>query len=171
MSDDESRTGNQRTKGSHEKGRAQRRSDFERYQAVLLFLEGYQKKEIARIIGRCPHSVGHYVQAYENGGVDGLLQRGVSTGKPSRLTPEQKQILLKTVAYKTPDDVGFFCTLFAGSAVYRTKMEKNLHTARGIQASSFTGIKLYKTDLYASKSRSSEAEYVCPGDLSLSKKT
>jgi hypothetical protein len=33
--------------------KAQGRRDFERYQAVLLFLEGYQKKEIAQIIGRC----------------------------------------------------------------------------------------------------------------------
>jgi transposase len=87
--------------------KAQGRRDFERYQAALLFLEGYQKKEIAQIIGRCPHSVGHYVQAYEKGGIAGLLQRGVSTGKPSRLTPEQKQILLETVAHKTPNDVGF----------------------------------------------------------------
>ncbi|MCP3764789.1 helix-turn-helix domain-containing protein [Domibacillus sp. A3M-37] len=83
--------------------KAQGRRDFERYQAVL----GYQKKEIAQIIGRCPHSFGHYVQAYEKGGIDGLLQRGVSTGKPSRLTSEQKQILLETVAYKTNQLVEF----------------------------------------------------------------
>jgi transposase len=83
------------------------RRDFERYQAVLLFLEGYQKKEISRIIGRCTHTVGHYVRAYETGGIDGLLERGVSPGKPSRLTPEQKQALRETVAYKTPDEVGF----------------------------------------------------------------
>lgn len=87
--------------------KAQGRRDFERYQAALLFLEGYQKKEIAQIIGRCPHTVGSYVRLYENGGIDGLLQRGVSTGKPSRLSSEQKQILLETVAYKTPDEAGF----------------------------------------------------------------
>ncbi|OKL35284.1 hypothetical protein BLL40_16170 [Domibacillus mangrovi] len=38
--------------------KAQGRRDFERYQAVLLFLEGYQKKEIAQIIGHCSHSIG-----------------------------------------------------------------------------------------------------------------
>jgi hypothetical protein len=51
--------------------------------------------------------------------------------------------------------------------VHRTGMARHLHTARCIQASSFAGFHLHKTHLYASKSRSSGADYVCAGDLSI----
>ena len=85
---------------------AKDRRDFERYQAVFLSLSGYPHKEIAVMIGRCSHSVGHYVKAYKQNGLDGL-KRTSPPGKAFRLTMEQRNILKETVAYKTPDEVGF----------------------------------------------------------------
>ncbi len=85
---------------------AKDRRDFERCQAVFLSLSGYPHKEIAMMIGRCSHSVSHYVKAYRQSGLDGL-KRATPLGKAFRLTVEQRKILKETVAYKTPDEVGF----------------------------------------------------------------
>lgn len=82
------------------------RRSFERYQALLLWKKGYPETEIAEIIGRCPLTVHNYVEAYQKSGIAGL-RRGVSTGKPPKLSSRQRQVLLETIAYKTPADVGF----------------------------------------------------------------
>jgi hypothetical protein len=52
------------------------------------------------------HSVDHYVKAYRQNGLDSL-ERATPPGKAFRLTVEQRKILKETVAYKTPDEVGF----------------------------------------------------------------
>lgn len=84
----------------------QDRRMYERYQAVRLVLEGRTRKETADIINRTEHTVGKYVSAYEADGLAGL-RRGVSTGKPPRLSEAQRQELKDIVADQTPADVGF----------------------------------------------------------------
>lgn len=79
---------------------------FERYQAVYLYLGGYIMKKIAEIIGRHPVTVSIYISNYNESGIEGL-ELGHSTGKPSKLSEEQKAILLKTVSTQVPADVGF----------------------------------------------------------------
>lgn len=79
---------------------------FERVQAVKLVLEGESRKETGRIIGRCEHTVGKYVSAYKENGLDGL-RPGTSSGRPPKLTEAQRQELKEIVAYKIPADVGF----------------------------------------------------------------
>lgn len=79
---------------------------YERYQAVYLSLQGYKQKEIAQITGRTTKSIYHYMKAYKEKGIDGLAM-GHSPGAPRKLTPEQEQKLVETVAYKQPVDVGF----------------------------------------------------------------
>lgn len=84
----------------------QDRRMYERYQAVRLVLEGRTRKETADIINRTEHTVGKYVSAYETDGLP-RLRRGVSTGKPPRLSPAPRQELKDIVANQTPADVGF----------------------------------------------------------------
>ncbi|WP_251047706.1 IS630 family transposase [Planococcus sp. ISL-110] len=85
---------------------AQDRRSFERYQALFLWKKGYSETEIAEIIGRCSLTVLNYVDAYQKSGIAGL-RRGVSTGKPLKLSAIQRQVLQEIIAYKTPADVGF----------------------------------------------------------------
>lgn len=79
---------------------------FERYQAVFLHFAGKTNVEIAAIILRNRGTVGSYIKAYKNGGLPGL-QMGISTGKPSYLTLEQRAELADLITTKTPADVGF----------------------------------------------------------------
>ena len=82
---------------------------FERYQAILLYLNGKPVKEIAETIQRNPSTVYDYIKAYQAHGLDGL-QMNYSTGKPSKLSKEQYALLSDTIATKVPADVGFPAT-------------------------------------------------------------
>lgn len=79
---------------------------FERYQTVFLHLEGKNNIEIAAIIQRNRATVGEYIKAYKKEGITGL-RMGISTGKPNRLTVEQRTELADIIITKTPADVGF----------------------------------------------------------------
>ena len=85
---------------------AKDRRHFERYQAVHLYLNDYKMKEIGQIIGRRHETVGSYIAAYKEAGIEGL-SLGHSTGKPKRLTDEQEAALVETITNKLPADVGF----------------------------------------------------------------
>lgn len=85
---------------------AKDRRHFERYQTVYLYLTGSQMKEIARIIGRIPETVGIYIATYKDHGLEGLTLNH-STGRPSHLSAEQTALLIETIATKVPADVGF----------------------------------------------------------------
>ncbi|GGB51833.1 hypothetical protein GCM10011409_31760 [Lentibacillus populi] len=63
-------------------------------------------KEIGKIINRHHEIVGIYIKSYKEGSLEGLAL-GHSTGKPSKLSEEQKAELLETVSTKVPADVGF----------------------------------------------------------------
>ncbi len=62
---------------------------FQRYQAVVLVLKGYQYAEVSEMIGRSMATVSHYVQAYRLGGLAALEPRH-SPGRPHRLTSKSK---------------------------------------------------------------------------------
>jgi transposase len=85
---------------------AKDRRSYERFQSVYLSLKGYTQREIADITGRCVKTIHHYVSAYKEKGLDGL-EITYSPGAPTKLTKEQQQQLVETVAYKQPVDVGF----------------------------------------------------------------
>ncbi|AMA71700.1 helix-turn-helix domain-containing protein [Aneurinibacillus thermoaerophilus] len=47
---------------------------YERYQAISLFLQGYKYEQISAIIGRNKKTVGTYVKAYREQGLEGLVR-------------------------------------------------------------------------------------------------
>jgi transposase len=79
---------------------------YERYQAVLLHLQGYPYRKIKQILNRDMVTVGNYVRAYKAKGLDGLMM-GQSPGAPRKLSTEQEQEFYQTVTEKTPEAVGF----------------------------------------------------------------
>lgn len=65
---------------------------FERYQTVLLHLKGMTYAQIVEIVGRSAMTVGKYVQAHREKGIEGL-NMGQSSGRPPFLTSEQEEQL------------------------------------------------------------------------------
>jgi transposase len=79
---------------------------FERYQTVLLHLQGMTYAQIVEIVGRSAVTVGNYVKAQREKGIEGL-NMGQSPGRPPFLTNEQEEQLRKLVTEQSPADVGF----------------------------------------------------------------
>lgn len=85
---------------------AKERRMYERYQAIYLYLKGTSMSAIADILNRNRMTVSSYIHTYENGGL-AALQFKHSSGAPTRLTKEQQEQLIQTIAYSVPDEVGF----------------------------------------------------------------
>ncbi|WP_235533323.1 IS630 family transposase, partial [Paenibacillus sp. Leaf72] len=85
---------------------AKERRMYERYQAIYLHLKGTSMSVIADILNRNRMTVSSYIHTYENGGL-AALQLKHSSGAPTRLTKEQQEQLIQTIAYSVPDEVGF----------------------------------------------------------------
>lgn len=79
---------------------------YERYQAVLLHLEGHTAPEIGHIIGRNRKTVGIYLAAYRAGGLAGLGPLP-HTGRPRRLSLGQEAELAEIVSTRLPSETGF----------------------------------------------------------------
>ncbi|WP_110113493.1 winged helix-turn-helix domain-containing protein [Bacillus sp. CGMCC 1.16541] len=92
----------------------------QRIMSVRFVMEGYEGQEIARILVRARQAISIYIHTFEEEGMDGLLRRGTSPGKPCRLSKEQQEQLMKTIIEETPKSIGI-------------AMESHWHT-RNIQA-------------------------------------
>jgi putative transposase len=80
---------------------------LQRYQAILMLLQGRPVDEIAQVIGKKRASVFNYAKSFrENGGINGLFYK-TGSGRPKRLTSEEEKSLIDTITNKVPDDVGF----------------------------------------------------------------
>lgn len=76
-----------------------------RYDVVRLYLEGYQKQEIADIFHIATQTVSSYLRRYKQGGVQGLRIKK-QTGQPRKLTDEQEQELMAVLSSHTPKQEG-----------------------------------------------------------------
>jgi predicted transcriptional regulator len=68
---------------------------FERYQTVLPHLQGMTYAQIVEIVGRSAMTVGKYVQAHREKGIEGL-NMGQSSGKPPYLSSDVPAALQPT---------------------------------------------------------------------------
>ena len=67
----------------------------QRLTALFLFRSGQAttRKQIAEMIGVDRKTVGHWFVIYASEGLDALLTRNYSPGRPPQLTPEQQDVL------------------------------------------------------------------------------
>jgi Transposase and inactivated derivatives len=77
-----------------------------RYQVILLHLRDYTNAHIAKIMDLNAHTIGIYINSYNQNGVDGL-NMGKSSGSPRFLSKDQEKKLYEIITTKTPDQVGF----------------------------------------------------------------
>jgi putative transposase len=79
---------------------------YQRYQVILMMLEGESYEKIASYTGLSLATIFNYRKAYCEKGMKGL-ERKYAPGRPKFLTPEQEQQVYQTVVESTPVDVGF----------------------------------------------------------------
>lgn len=108
---------------------------FERYQTILLFLHGVKYDKISFIVGRSTATIGNYVKAYRENGLDGLVM-GQSPGRPSFLSHDQEEELRQLLMEKRPADVGFPAEMNWTSFLVRDWIEREFnitYSDRGVR--------------------------------------
>ena len=108
---------------------------FERYQTILLYLHGVTYDKISVIVGKSTATIGHYVKAYREGGLEGLTI-GLSPGRPPFLTFDQEEELRHLLIERRPADVGFPAEMNWTSFLVRDWIEREFgvkYSDRGVR--------------------------------------
>lgn len=80
-------------------GQSKKRHEIQRLSALYLLRSGEAKnrKQVANLLGVDRMSVGHWLKAYETGGIAKLLERGYAPGHFPILTEEQQAVLRRAL--------------------------------------------------------------------------
>lgn len=78
----------------------------QRVTAVRLIMEGYLGKEVAEMLNLHRQSVSTYVQLFNEGGLEKLLDKKTPPGKSPYLTEEQQKKLKHMILHSTPFEQG-----------------------------------------------------------------
>ncbi len=76
-----------------------------RYDVVLLYMEGYSRKKISEILHIPLRTVSYHILSYEKGGMESLLIVK-QPGAQKKLTDKQETELLSVISTQTPEEVG-----------------------------------------------------------------
>lgn len=107
---------------------------YQRYQTVYLHLQDYSAEKIAIILGKSEKTVYNYVNSYKEHGIEGL-KPGKAHGASYKLTPQQREELVKVIVSQLPTDVGFSAKFNWTLAIIAAYIEREWHvtyTLRGI---------------------------------------
>lgn len=75
------------------------------YDAVLLFLEGYSRKEISDVLHIPQRTVSFHINSYQKGGIKALVIKK-QPGYKKKLTDEQEKELFNIISTQTPQEAG-----------------------------------------------------------------
>lgn len=76
-----------------------------RYDAVLLYMDGYPRKQISEILRIPVRTVSYHILSYEKGGIESLLIVK-QPGARRKLTDAQENELLSVISTMTPEEAG-----------------------------------------------------------------
>ncbi|MCP3765005.1 helix-turn-helix domain-containing protein [Domibacillus sp. A3M-37] len=80
-----------------------------RVAVIRLIMEGYYACEASKLLNVHRDTISAYVRNFNRGGMDALLHRGSSPGKPPLLSPEQEAEVRQMIEHSTPAEEGFGC--------------------------------------------------------------
>lgn len=88
--------------------RAQKNANMsKRVAAIRLVMQGYMGLQVAQLLNLHRHSVSSYVQKFNEGGMDALLERRYAPGKKPYLSEKEETHLKNMILMSTPAQEGF----------------------------------------------------------------
>jgi putative transposase len=72
---------------------------------IMLCIDGYNSSTIAQMLHLQPHTVGKYIHSFNEGGLDQLLAYGKGSGRPGKLTEDEKADCIEKLL-GTPEAAG-----------------------------------------------------------------
>ncbi|WP_430151070.1 helix-turn-helix domain-containing protein, partial [Parageobacillus thermoglucosidasius] len=140
----------------------------QRVTAVRLIMEGYLGKEVAEMLNLHRQSVSTYVQLFNEGGLEKLLDKKTPPGKSPYLTEEQQKKLKHMILHSTPFEQGLgmatswdtriipsYLQNQYGISMTRVGVNKMLHRL---------GLSYTRPTLYLGERRRTEATGICARD-------
>lgn len=88
----------------------------QRLKAIQLLFQGLSRLEVAATIGVTYKTLSQWIDLFLDGGLE-QLTRPITHDKPSRLSPEQKQLLKQMVLEQFPTDYGIDKWIWTGEVI------------------------------------------------------
>jgi transposase len=78
-----------------------------RVAVIRLIMQGYYAIQVAELLNIHRETISSYVQKFNHGGMNALLHRDYSPGKPPFLSSEEEQELRRMLEHSTPAEEGY----------------------------------------------------------------
>jgi transposase len=101
-----------------------------RLHGILLVAQGLSCREVAWLLGDAPRTVAYWVKRFEEEGLSGLAE-GDRTGRPRRLTEEQREVLAEALRHG-PLEYGLSSNLWDGKTLSMF-IEQNWNVELGVR--------------------------------------
>jgi len=93
---------------AHEKT-MKKASMAKRVAVIRLIMQGYYAIQVADLLNVHRETISTYVKKFNQGGMEALIHRDYSPGKPSFLSPEEEQEVRQMIEHSTPAEEGYGC--------------------------------------------------------------
>jgi transposase len=80
-----------------------------RVAVIRLIMQGYYAIQVAELLNVHRETISDYVKKFNHGGMEALLHRKYSPGKPPFLSPETEQEVRRMLEHSTPTEEGYGC--------------------------------------------------------------
>jgi transposase len=80
-----------------------------RVAVIRLIMEGYYAIQVAELLNVHRETISTYVKKFNHGGMEALIHRDYSPGKPSFLSLEEEQEVRRMIENSTPAEEGYGC--------------------------------------------------------------
>lgn len=80
-----------------------------RVAVIRLIMQGYYAMQVAELLNVHRETVSTYVKKFNSGGIESLLHRDYSPGKPSFLSSEEEKEVRRMIEHSTPAEEGYGC--------------------------------------------------------------
>jgi transposase len=94
-----------------------------RVAVIRLMMEGHYAMEAAQLLNVHRDTVSAYVKKFNQGGMEALLHRGSSPGKPPLLSPGQEAEVKRMIEHSTPAEEGYGCETCWDTQILKDAME------------------------------------------------
>ena len=82
-------------------------SMVKRVTIIRLVMQGYYAIQVGELLNVHRETISSYVKKFNQGGMEALIHRDYSPGKPPFLLPEEKQEVKRMIEYSTPAEEGY----------------------------------------------------------------
>jgi transposase len=93
---------------AHEKT-IKKASMAKRVAIIRLVMQGYYAIQVAELLNVHRETISSYVKKFNQGGMEALLHRGYSSGKPAFLSLEEEKEVRRMIEHSTPVEEGYGC--------------------------------------------------------------